>query len=140
MQTAWRRSVLAALESRAGSVGIAVACWLLAALIFLKVRLSYEPPLDAWLCVCAMQIVAEAWRAAPGRRVGRSICVLTGQCGAWALGPVAGGRYFAVDELWSLDTIHFGVVTLSLAGGFGGGIVHRMIAVLRRTCDVEPAH
>jgi hypothetical protein len=139
MQTgAWRSSVLATLGSLACSVSIALSCWLLGALVFLKVRWTYEPPLEAWLCACLVQIAAEARGAAPGRRIGRAIWVLMGQFGAWALGPVVDARYYRVEELWSLDTGSFGIVTLSLAGGLIGGIVHRPMAAVRRILDAVP--
>ena len=139
MQTgSWRRSAVAALGSLACSVGIAVTCWLLAAIVFLKVRWTYEPPLEAWLCACIVQIAAEAWCAIPGRRVSRSSWVFAGQFCAWVIGPVVGGRYYRVDELWTLDTAHFGICTISLAGGFIGGVVHRLITVMRRILDEVP--
>jgi hypothetical protein len=134
MQSAFRNAVTAV----GTTLAIAFASLLLAALVFLYDLNPSEPPAAAVLVGVGSFLVCECV-VLRGRRVfTKAAAIVLGAVLAWILSPEVGGRFDSkVDELFSTDRLHFGVVTLTIAGGAIGSIVESLLQITLRVFSPE---
>ncbi len=134
MQSAFRNAVTAV----GTTLAIAFASLLLAALVFLYDLSPGEPPTAAVLVGVGSFLVCECVVLGGGRVFTKAAAIVLGAVIAWILSPEVGGRFDSkVDELFSTDRLHFGVVTLTIAGGAIGSIVESLLQITLRVFSPE---
>ncbi|TWT32568.1 hypothetical protein KOR42_53820 [Thalassoglobus neptunius] len=120
-----RRRLEELVQAVADSMLIGGISWLATSLVFLRADQNYPP---VWLLVilaCVIQLLGECYSGRKQSLQLRASFVLAGQVVAVLATPAVGGRYLSkLEELGTLDTVHFGLVTLAICGGFAGVTVH----------------
>lgn len=117
-------SLSKALAVLATTLVSALIALLLAALVFLGGRDSGEPPLTVILVGVGSLFIADCYVRRETPTLRKAASIILGAIVALVLLPEVGGRFASkVDELFSMDRLHFGAVGFSVAGGTVGGFV-----------------
>lgn len=112
-----------ALAVLATSLVSALISLLLAAIVFLCDRHPGEPPLTAILVGVGSLFIADCCARRETRTLCKAASIILGVIVALVLLPEVGGRSDSkVDELFSMDRLHFGAVSVAVAGGTVGSI------------------
>jgi len=108
----------------ATTLAISSASLLLAAFVFLKQRNPGEPPAIALLIGVGSFLIGDCSVRCESRTIRKVAAIIIGAIFSWMLLPEVAGRYASKwDELFTMDRLHFGAVSFTIAGGTAGSIV-----------------
>jgi hypothetical protein len=113
---------------------LAFASLSLASLVFLFSRDLGEPPTLSIAIGVGTLLIGELVVLRDGNPQYKIGSIALGAIVAWIMLPEIGGRYESkVAALFSVDRLHFGAVTFTIAGGAVGSIAECLCARRRRT-------
>lgn len=116
-------SLLKTLAVLATTLVSALISLVLATIVFLWDRHPGEPPLTAVLVGVGSLFIADCCVRRETRTLRKAASIILGAIVALVLLPEVGGRFASRgDELFSMDRLHFGAVSFSVAGGTVGSI------------------